>query len=267
MPDPPEHLLSTVYDEGAAAYETYWAPVLHRHARDLVAAVPPHPTGAGRVVADVATGTGTLLPLLDRVAGPGGRVLALDRSPGMLRRVPSPAARVQADAEALPLRDDSCDVLVLAFVLFMLPDARRAVREAARVLRPGGWLLGATWGAQTGSAADAVIREELDVAGAPAFPEVQRSDALTDSPERMARLLCDRFDEVATDSRPLGARFDPQATLALRTGASALGWRFSRLDEAGRAAVRDRARARLGALPAEAFVDRSEVLLTTARRR
>ena len=32
----PQQTLAAVYDEGAAAYEKYWAPVLHRHALDLV---------------------------------------------------------------------------------------------------------------------------------------------------------------------------------------------------------------------------------------
>jgi hypothetical protein len=32
----PQQTLAAVYDEAAAAYEKYWAPVLHRHALDLV---------------------------------------------------------------------------------------------------------------------------------------------------------------------------------------------------------------------------------------
>jgi SAM-dependent methyltransferase len=78
--------------------------------------------------------------------------------------------------------------LVLAFVPFMLPDAGAAVIEAARVLRPGGWLLAATWGSQLGTGAEVVVREELDRAGAPVFPELARSDAGTDSAEDMAAL-------------------------------------------------------------------------------
>ncbi|MGH8839467.1 MAG: hypothetical protein ACRDVO_09435, partial [Jiangellaceae bacterium] len=36
----PQQALATVYDEGAVAYERYWALVLHRHAVELVDAVP-----------------------------------------------------------------------------------------------------------------------------------------------------------------------------------------------------------------------------------
>ena len=36
----PQQSLAALYDESAAAYDEHWAPALHRHARDLVAAVP-----------------------------------------------------------------------------------------------------------------------------------------------------------------------------------------------------------------------------------
>jgi len=262
-----QQALATVYDEGAVAYERYWAPVLHRHAVDLVVAVPVAEPQTGLTVVDVATGAGTLLPALHHLAGPGGRVLALDRSLGMLHRVPSSTVRVQADAGALPLVPRSVDVLVFAFVLFMLPDAGAAVIEAARVLRPGGWLLAATWGSQLGTGADVVVREELDRASAPVFPELARSDAETDSAEDMAALLTDGFVDVRSTVRPLAARFTPEEATAMRTSCGTLGWRFARLDRGSQEQVRRDIADRLRALPDEEFVDRSEVLLTTARRR
>ena len=263
----PEATLAQVFDEGAAAYEEHWAPALHRHARDLVATIPPLAAGSRRTVVDVAAGAGTLLPVLQRVAGPDGVVLALDRSLGMLRRAPADVPRIQADAARLPLADTSADVVVLAFVLFMLPDARVAVAEVARVLRPGGWLLAATWGAQLETAADVVVREEVEAAGPPPFPELPRSDELTDSAERLAALLEPAgFDDVRTMARPLDAAFDAGSTLAMGTGFGRLGWRYARLDARARDAVRTRAAARLATLPTEAFIERSEVLLTTARR-
>lgn len=262
----PQQVLTAVYDAGAAMYEKHWAPRLHRHARDLLAAVPHGTAQEPLTVVDVATGAGTLLPLLHELAGPGGLVVGLDRSLGMLRRAPDLAPRTQSDAHALPLRDACVDVLVYAFVLFMLRDARAAVAEAARVLRPGGRLLAATWGEQVGTGADEVIREELANAGAPDFPALERSDDLTDSPSRMATLLAGGFADVHTEARPLDARFDPQSALELRTGAGPLGWRFARLSPDHQEQVRRRALERLGSLPDEAFVDRSEVLLTTARR-
>lgn len=263
MNDGPEATLAAVYDEGAAAYDTHWAPVLHHHARALLEGVT---TDAGATVVDVAAGAGTLMPALSAMAGPGGLVVALDRSHGMLSRAPQQTLRVQADAARLPLADASAEVAVFAFVLFLLPDARRAVAEAARVLRPSGWLLAATWGVQLDTGADAVVREEVDRAGAPAFPPLPRSDDLTDSPERMAALLRPAgFEDVRTQTRSLDATFDRDSALALRTGCGTLGWRYARLDPMARDAVRRRAAERLATLAPEDFVDRSEVLLTWAR--
>jgi SAM-dependent methyltransferase len=263
----PEATLALVYDDGAAAYDQYWAPGLHRHARDLVATLPPLRAGSRRTVVDVAAGAGTLLPVLREVTGSDGMVLALDRSIGMLRRAPADVPRFQADAARLPLADASADVVVLAFVLFMLPDARVAVAEAARVLRTGGWLLAATWGTELETDADVVVREEVEAADPPPFPELPRSDDLTDSNERLAALLEPAgFDDIATTARPLDAAFDIGSTLAMGTGFGRLGWRYARLDAPAQEAVHTRATARLAALPEEASFDRSEVLLTTARR-
>ena len=45
------------------------------------------------------------------------------------------------DAAALPFPDDHFDTVVFAFVLCTIPDDRRAIAEAVRVLREGGRLL------------------------------------------------------------------------------------------------------------------------------
>ncbi len=47
----------------------------------------------------------------------------------------------QGDAEALPFADDSVDAVVLTTVLGEIPDQDAALREIARVLRPGGRLV------------------------------------------------------------------------------------------------------------------------------
>lgn len=258
--------MGAVYDESSAVYATHWAPVLHRHARDLVAMLPVAADGTSRVVADVAAGAGTLLPRLAPLAG-GGPLLALDYSAGMLALADPQVPRVRADAHRLPLAAGSVEVAVAAFVLFMLDDARTAVRELARVLAPGGVLAVATWGDQDGSDADKIIGHELDRAGAPPWPEPVRSDHLTSSAVALWNLLVPAgFVDVHTDSRPLGARFDAAGALALRTGFGALGWRFRQLDGPGQDGVLVRAARHLADLPATAFTDSSEVLLTVARR-
>lgn len=94
-------------------------------------------------VADVGAGTGISSRAL---AGRGARVVAVDPSAGMLgvlARRTSAIAAVRGRAEALPLLDDSLDLVAYA-QSFHWVDPARAVPEAARVLHRGG-VLAAWW--------------------------------------------------------------------------------------------------------------------------
>jgi SAM-dependent methyltransferase len=51
------------------------------------------------------------------------------------------AALIEGDIRALPFPDAAFDVVVAVTVLCFVPDAGRAVREMARVLKPGGRLV------------------------------------------------------------------------------------------------------------------------------
>ncbi|BAS29198.1 class I SAM-dependent methyltransferase [Limnochorda pilosa] len=94
-------------------------------------------------VLDVATGGGhTALAFAPRVA----RVVASDLTPAMLDAAERHAAGrgaanvefVVADAEGLPFPDAAFDLLTCRVAPHHFPDVRRFVREAARVVRPGG---------------------------------------------------------------------------------------------------------------------------------
>jgi len=95
---------------------------------------------AGRRVLDVGAGEGRFAREL---ALRGAQVVALDRSKAMLRageqagEGPRPEL-VQGDALALPFADGSFDVVVAVTVLCFIERAVVAVREIARVTRPGG---------------------------------------------------------------------------------------------------------------------------------
>ena len=96
---------------------------------------------AGDTVLDLAAGTGTSSePLADA----GVRVVPCDLSEGMLavgkRRRPD-LAFVAGAALELPFADASFDAVTISFGLRNVPDVPAALREMARVTKPGGRLV------------------------------------------------------------------------------------------------------------------------------
>ncbi len=92
-------------------------------------------------VLDVATGTGMLARELQRKLGPRGMVLGVDFCQPMLRKAKGLADNIYpllATAERLPFADGALDAATIAFGLRNVPDMETALREAARVVRPGG---------------------------------------------------------------------------------------------------------------------------------
>jgi demethylmenaquinone methyltransferase / 2-methoxy-6-polyprenyl-1,4-benzoquinol methylase len=93
----------------------------------------------GDVVLDVAAGTA--VSTVELAAG-GVHAIACDFSQGMLRAgAARPVPKVAGDAMALPLGDASVDGLVISFGLRNVADPDAALREFARVVRPGGTLV------------------------------------------------------------------------------------------------------------------------------
>lgn len=99
---------------------------------------------AGLDVVDMGAGEGDLVLLLARFAG---SVTAVDQSKAMLKEVRSRAeaaglgsvVRVcESDMESLPLADASVDTVFLSQALHHAAQPEVVVREAARILRPGG---------------------------------------------------------------------------------------------------------------------------------
>ena len=99
---------------------------------------------AGRTAADLACGTGDLTYLL---SGAGATSVGLDVTSRMLtlamgKRANGPRPSfVLGDMSDLPFATASLDLVTTGYGLRNVPDLRRAVREIARVLRPGGLFL------------------------------------------------------------------------------------------------------------------------------
>ncbi|MEN3339251.1 MAG: hypothetical protein V7647_2927, partial [Acidobacteriota bacterium] len=97
-------------------------------------------------VADLGCGEGYLTVETSRWAS---RVIAMDRSADVLKRARALASRrkvtnviwKRGELERLPLRDDSVDVALFSQALHHADDPGQAVREAVRILVPGGRVL------------------------------------------------------------------------------------------------------------------------------
>lgn len=131
------------WDTAAQHYEQTAHPFTARYAETALALVSL--TAASRVL-DVAAGTGALALLAART---GAQVLATDFSSGMIARIaaknlPNVEARVM-DGQALALEDASFDAAFSIFGVIMFPDWRKGLAEMARVTRPGGHGVIATW--------------------------------------------------------------------------------------------------------------------------
>jgi ubiquinone/menaquinone biosynthesis C-methylase UbiE len=100
----------------------------------------------GETVLDLGSGAGTDVVISARRVGPSGRAIGLDMTDEMLDLARSNAREagvanaefVRGYIERIPLPDASVDVVISNCVLNLSGDKAQVIREAARVLRPGG---------------------------------------------------------------------------------------------------------------------------------
>ena len=241
---------------GARAYADIWAPVLLPHGRRLLDDLPL--ADAGRVL-EIAAGAGLLLGEI-RARAPHARVIGTDVASSLLALAPRDHGLAVMDAAHLALADATFDAAVMAFALFLVPDAPRALTEARRVLRPGGAFVASSWEGQPRFPAQDIWTEEMRAAGAPWigwWPEALDPDRLSAAFERAGftgvRARLERFDH----------RHDPTRFLELRT-ALARPWLDS-LPIADRNALLGRIGERLARLSSDDYLDPTRILVVSGR--
>jgi SAM-dependent methyltransferase len=100
----------------------------------------------GQVVLDLGSGAGADVLISARRVAPSGRAIGLDMTDEMLELARDNAAAAGVDnvefvkgyLEDMPLQDESVDVIISNCVINLSGDKPRVLREAARVLKPGG---------------------------------------------------------------------------------------------------------------------------------
>jgi arsenite methyltransferase len=110
-----------------------------------VALAELHP---GEVVLDLGSGGGIDVLLSARRVGPTGKAYGLDMVDEMLELARENQRKagienvefLKGEMEDMPLPDDSVDVIISNCVVNLSPDKDRVLREASRVLKPGGRL-------------------------------------------------------------------------------------------------------------------------------
>jgi arsenite methyltransferase len=100
----------------------------------------------GETVLDLGSGAGADVLISARRVGPAGKAIGLDMTDEMLALARTNAAEagvhnvefVKGYIEEIPLPDESVDVVISNCVINLSADKGKVLREAARVLRPGG---------------------------------------------------------------------------------------------------------------------------------
>jgi SAM-dependent methyltransferase len=145
---------------------------------------------AGETVLDLGSGAGGDVFISARRVGPAGKAIGLDMTDEMLELARANAEKagvqnvefVKGYIEELPLADETVDVVISNCVINLSGDKPRVIREAARVLRPGGRF----------AVSDVIADPDMD--------EQTRADLAAFTGCVAGALTRDEFDRALTDA-------------------------------------------------------------------
>ncbi|HSD88566.1 MAG TPA: class I SAM-dependent methyltransferase [Kofleriaceae bacterium] len=134
------------YDDFSGWYERERHLPYHRMLDDLEVEIVER-YARGKDVLEVGCGTGLILHRVEEFARRG---VGIDLSGGMLEKAAARGLAVaQASATELPVATASVDVAYSFKVLAHIPDIQGALREMARVVRPGGYVIAEFYNARS----------------------------------------------------------------------------------------------------------------------
>jgi SAM-dependent methyltransferase len=265
------------YDRIAEGYAQWWAPVLAPAVAELLERFQPAiDSGIVRVV-DVGTGTGQLaLGALER--WPGLEIVGVDPSSEMCAMADAEADRrlrgadrdrfrtAVAFADGLPFDDGTIDAAVSSFVLQLVPNRARALREARRVLRTGGRFAFVTWlQDERVFIPDRVFDEVLDELGVEASEPDVRSGDLPSVDRTANELRRAGFRDVTAEGSWLAHSFTVEGYLAFMTEFDEASL-FDEMERRFRERVLHRLRERLDRLTPDELTMRFPIVFAAGRR-
>ncbi|CAN5124152.1 hypothetical protein BH09ACT13_BH09ACT13_08910 [soil metagenome] len=165
---------------------------------------------SGDTVLELAAGPGDTGFAAAALVGPSGRLISTDLSPGMVEVARRRAAELGLenvehrvmDAERLELADDAVDGVLCRWGYMLMADPAAALAETRRVLRPGGRLVLAVWGAAERNPWVSIAGRMLVERGLVPPPEPDATGMFSMAGERTRALLEDagftvgRLEEV-----------------------------------------------------------------------
>jgi len=256
--------LVNAYTRAAEAYQELWEPMLRPFSLRLLD-MAPLPTA--RRVLDLGCGVGALLPEIEARA-PMAQIVGADLTEAMVRRAPGRFYRLVMDCLTPALAPHSFDAVISSFMLFHVPEPLMALANVRELLRPGGGLALAVWGAGETFPAQGLWDEELNRAGVPKDPVSSGPDGReqVNSAEKMTSLLeAAGFTDASTTSVEWSVQWTLDHFIATRKRIGPSGRRLALLDPAAREAVIAQARSQIERQGGESLRHHDEVLLASAR--